>query len=147
MLVAIKGIGWFLIAGALVELKLSYRLPTVHEPDRNLRFDWVKYRTGRYLAENLNAVRSREVILLSIIGLAIMWSIGQVLLAAYPSFAKDNLGVTDVRIIQGTLGLRRYRDHAGVAHRRHNLEKLYRDRADPDRRGGGGCVPLHSAVA
>ena len=103
VLIAIKGIGWFLIAGALVELKLSYRLPTVHEPDRNLRFDWVKYRTGRYLAENLNAVRSREVILLSIIGLAIMWSIGQVLLAAFPAFAKDNLGVTDVRVIQGTL--------------------------------------------
>ena len=103
VLIAIKGIGWFLIAGALVELKLSYRLPTVHEPDRNLRFDWVKYRTGHYLAENLNAVRSREVILLSIIGLAIMWSIGQVLLAAFPAFAKDNLGVTDVRVIQGTL--------------------------------------------
>lgn len=103
VLLAIKATGWFLIAGALVELMLSYRLPTVHEPDKNLRFDWVKYRTGRYLAENLNAVRSREVILLSIIGLAIMWSIGQVLLAAYPSFAKDNLGVTDVRIIQGTL--------------------------------------------
>ena len=103
VMLAIKATGWFLIAGALVELMLSYRLPTVHEPDRHLRFDWVKYRTGRYLAENLNAVRSREVILLSIIGLAIMWSIGQVLLAAYPSFAKDNLGVTDVRIIQGTL--------------------------------------------
>lgn len=103
VMLAIKATGWFLIAGALVELMLSYRLPTVHEPDKNLRFDWVKYRTGRYLAENLNAVRSREVILLSIIGLAIMWSIGQVLLAAYPSFAKDNLGVTDVRIIQGTL--------------------------------------------
>ena len=103
VLLAIKGIGWFLIAGALVELKLAYRLPTVHEPDRNLRFDWVKYRTGRYLAENLNAVRSREVILLSIIGLAIMWSIGQVLLAAFPAFAKDNLGVTDVRVIQGAL--------------------------------------------
>ncbi len=103
VMLAIKATGWFLIAGALVELMLSYRLPTVHEPDKHLRFDWVKYRTGRYLAENLNAVRSREVILLSIIGLAIMWSIGQVLLAAYPSFAKDNLGVTDVRIIQGTL--------------------------------------------
>ena len=103
VLVAIKGIGWFLIAGALVELKLAYRLPTRHKPDRNLRFDWVKYRTGRYLAENLDTVRSQEVILLSIIGLALMWSIGQVLLAAFPAFVKDNLGVTDVRVIQGTL--------------------------------------------
>ena len=100
---AIKFTGWFLVAGALVELLLSYRLPTVHKPDKNLRFDWTKYRTGRYLAENLGAVRSREVILLSIIGLAIIWAIGQVMLAAFPAFAKDNLGVYDTRIIQGTL--------------------------------------------
>ena len=100
---AIKFTGWFLIAGALAELVLSYRLPTLQEPDRSLRFDWRKYRSGRYLAENLAAVRSREVIVLAIIGLAIMWSIGQVLLAAFPAFAKDNLGVTDTRIIQGML--------------------------------------------
>ena len=103
VLLAIKATGWFLIAGALVELLLSYRLPSVHEPDENLRFDWVKYRTGRYLSENLNAVKSREVILLSIIGLAIMWAIGQVMLAAFPAFAKDNLGIYDTRIIQGML--------------------------------------------
>ena len=100
---AIKLTGWFLIAGALVELLLSYRLPTVHETDQDLRFDWAKYRSGRYLAENLNAVRSREVIMLSIIGLAIIWSIGQVLLAAFPAFAKENMGVYDTRVIQGTL--------------------------------------------
>ena len=103
VLQAIRFTGWFLIAGALVELMLSYRLPTVREPDQNLRFDWGKYRSGRYLSENLNAVRSREVILLSIIGLAIVWAIGQVMLAAFPAFAKDNLGVYDTRIIQGTL--------------------------------------------
>ena len=103
VLQAIKLTGWFLVAGALVELMLSYRLPTVHEPDQNLHFDWSKYRSGRYLSENLNAVRSREVILLSIIGLAIVWAIGQVMLAAFPAFAKDNLGVYDTRIIQGML--------------------------------------------
>lgn len=100
---AIAPIGWFLICGALIELTLAYRLPSIHEPDGSLRFDWKKYRTGQYLANNLKAVKSRDVILLSIIGLAIIWAIGQVLLAAFPSFAKDNLGVTDVRIIQGML--------------------------------------------
>ena len=103
VLLAIKATGWLLIAGALLELRLSYRLPTVHEPDDKLRFDWGKYRSGRYLLENLNAVWSREVILLSIIGLAIMWAIGQVLLAAFPAFAKDHLGVYDTRVIQGML--------------------------------------------
>ena len=103
IMLTIAPIGWFLICGALIELILAYRLPSLHEPDKSLRFDWNKYRTGQYLANNLNAVKSREVILLSIIGLAIIWAIGQVLLAAFPSFAKDNLGVTDVRIIQGML--------------------------------------------
>ena len=100
---SIAPIGWFLICGALIELVLAYRLPSIHEPDGSLRFDWHKYRTGQYLANNLKAVKSREIILLSIIGLAIIWSIGQVLLAAFPSFAKDNLDVTDVRIINGML--------------------------------------------
>ena len=99
----IAPIGWFLICGAVIELILAYRLPNVHEPDENMRFDWIKYRTGHYLVNNLKAVKSREVIFLSIIGLAIFWAIGQVMLAAFPSFAKDNLGVTDVRIIQGLL--------------------------------------------
>ena len=103
VMLTIAPIGWFLICGALIELILAYRLPSLHEPDKTLRFDWNKYRTGQYLANNLRAVKSREVILLSIIGLAIIWAIGQVLLAAFPSFAKDNLGVTDVRIIQGML--------------------------------------------
>ena len=103
VLQAIKPTGWFLVAGALLELLLAYRLPTAHKPDENLRFDWVKYRTGRYLVENLNVVKSREVILLSIIGLAIIWAIGQVMLAAFPAFAKDNLGIDDTRIIQGLL--------------------------------------------
>ena len=100
---AIKLTGWFLIAGSLVELLLAYRLPNVHEPDENLRFDWVKYRTGQYLSGNLRAVISREVIFLSIIGVAIFWAIGQVLLAAFPAFAKDNLDIYDTRIIQGML--------------------------------------------
>lgn len=100
---AIKPTGWFLIAGALVELLLSYRLPNIREPNENLRFDWRKYRTGRYLVENLNAVRSRKLILSCIISLAIVWAIGQVMLAAFPAFAKDNLGVLDTRVIQGTL--------------------------------------------
>ena len=99
----IAPIGWFLICGALIELILAYRLPNVHEPDKSLRFDWNKYRTGQYLANNLKVVKSSDVIFLSIIGLAIFWAIGQVMLAAFPSFAKDNLGVTDVRIIQGML--------------------------------------------
>ncbi len=103
VLQVIAPIGWFLIAGAIVELFLAYRLPDTQELDESMRFDWSKYRTGHYFADNIKAVKSHEVIFLSIIGLAIFWAIGQVLLAAFPAFAKDNLGVLDTRIIQGML--------------------------------------------
>ena len=100
---AIKPIGWFLILGAVVELVLAYRLPKTQDLDEKMLFDWEQYRSGHYLVNNLKAVKSHEVIFLSIIGLSIFWAIGQVMLAAFPAFAKENLHVSDTRIIQGML--------------------------------------------
>lgn len=103
ILQTIAPIGWFLMAGAVLELCLAYRLPATSQTDEAMRFDWRKYRTGHYLRTNLRTVKSSETIFLSIIGLALFWSIGQVLLAAFPSFAKENLGVLDARVVQGML--------------------------------------------
>ena len=103
VLQAIAPIGWFLVAGAIVELLLAYRLPKTRKTDESLRFDWKKYRTGRYLSNNLAMVKSHQVIFLCIVGLALIWAIGQVLLAAFPAFAKQNLGVYDARVVQGML--------------------------------------------
>lgn len=100
---AIAPIGWFLVAGAVAELLLAYRMPTLHETDQSLHFDWGRYRRGQYLVNNMKAVKSNEVIILSILGLAIFWAIGQVMLAAFPAFVKENLGVLDARIVQGML--------------------------------------------
>lgn len=103
ILQTIAPIGWFLMAGAALELCLAYRLPATSQTDETMRFDWRKYHTGHYLRTNLKTVKSSETIFLSIIGLALFWSIGQVLLAAFPSFAKENLGVLDARVVQGML--------------------------------------------
>ena len=103
VLTAIAPIGWFLIAGATVELALALRLPRLREPERGIRFDWRKYFGGRYLRDNLKTVINHEAIFLSIIGLSVFWSIGQVMLAAFPAFAKSSLGLTDARVVQGML--------------------------------------------
>ncbi len=98
----IAPVGWFLVLGALIELALAYRLPQT-QPGRDLAFVWGDYRSGRYLRANLRAAWDNRVIWLSIIGLAVFWSISQVILAVFPAFAKETLGETNTVVIQGML--------------------------------------------
>lgn len=98
----IAPVGWFLVLGALVELALAYRLPQTNA-GQSIAFAWDRYRSGRYLRENLGAAWGNRVIWLSIIGLAVFWSISQVILAVFPAFAKETLGETNTVIIQGML--------------------------------------------
>jgi acyl-[acyl-carrier-protein]-phospholipid O-acyltransferase/long-chain-fatty-acid--[acyl-carrier-protein] ligase len=100
---AIAPIGWFLMIGTGSELLLAYMIPQRQPLDEVLRFDWNKYRRGVYLRNNLTTVLQREVIILSIIGLSIFWAIGQVLLASFPAFAKEQLGLTNAAVLQGIL--------------------------------------------
>ena len=100
---AIAPLGWFLMCGALIELILAYAIPQKQAVDETMRFDWRQYRRGIYLRNNINVVIKREVIIASIIGLSVFWSIGQVLLAAFPAFAKESLGLTNTAIVQGMM--------------------------------------------
>lgn len=99
----IAPVGWFLMAGALVELGLAYRLPGKRITDRDMQFEWSEYGRGRYLRANLNEAWRNPVIWLSIVGLSVFWAVSQVVLAVFPSFAKETMGVTNTVIIQGTL--------------------------------------------
>jgi acyl-[acyl-carrier-protein]-phospholipid O-acyltransferase / long-chain-fatty-acid--[acyl-carrier-protein] ligase len=98
----IAPVGWFLVLGALVELALAYRLPLTNS-GQAMPFEWNRYRSGRYLRQNLRAAWDNRVIWLSIIGLAVFWSISQVILAVFPAFAKETLGETNTVVIQGML--------------------------------------------
>jgi len=98
-------VGYFLIAGALAELALAYRLPATRAPDPALRFDWRDYLQAGYLRRNLGIIRGNEIIFLSIVGLAVFWSIGQVMLAAFPAYAKEALGETSTVVVQGLLAM------------------------------------------
>ncbi|WP_240906037.1 acyl-[ACP]--phospholipid O-acyltransferase [Thiorhodococcus mannitoliphagus] len=98
----IAPLGWVLVVCSLLELALAYRLPQVSQGNA-MGFRWGRYVSGRYLKENLGAAWGNQVIWLSIVGLSIFWAISQVILAAFPAFAKDTLGETNTVVIQGML--------------------------------------------
>ncbi len=99
----IAPVGWFLVGFSLIELALAYRLPEKRPPADEMRFDWASYRRGRYLAQNLGEAYGNQVIWLSIVGLSVFWGISQVMVAAFPAFAKETLGETNTVVIQGAM--------------------------------------------
>ncbi len=96
-------VGWFLVAFSVAELVLAYRIPQMRTTLESLRFDWGQYRRGRYLVNNLSEAYGNRVIWLSIVGLSVFWGISQVMLAAYPAFAKETLAETNTVVIQGAM--------------------------------------------
>ncbi|AFL75473.1 acyl-[ACP]--phospholipid O-acyltransferase [Thiocystis violascens] len=98
----IAPLGWVLVLCSLAEVFMAYRLPQTHAGNA-MPFDWREYRSGRYLRHNLHAAWDNQVIWLSIVGLAVFWSISQVMLAVFPAFAKETLGETNTVVIQGML--------------------------------------------
>ena len=95
-------IGFMLILGSIAELIMMYRLPQVDQGSQE-RFDLKAYSQGKLLKTNLQPVLSRDVIRLSIVGLAMFWSIGQVMLASFPAFAKEQIGETNTLVIQAII--------------------------------------------
>ncbi|MEM7207832.1 MAG: MFS transporter [Pseudomonadota bacterium] len=103
ILQAIVPVGFVLVACSLLEVWMIYRLPNPETPDATLTFDTREYLSGRLLKANVAPIWRREVIRLSIIGLAVFWSIGQVMLAAFPAFAKAQTSETNTIIIQAII--------------------------------------------
>ena len=102
-LVAIAPIGWILVINSIFELIMAYRLPELDQGDASQSFSASDYVSGRSMKTNIQPVTRNRVIRLSVIGLAVFWSVGQVMLAAFPAFAKETLGVTNTIVIQGIL--------------------------------------------
>ncbi len=103
MLQQIAPIGWLLVLLSVIELVLCYRLPAKTETRHEQKFSAKRYTKLEYLKTNLKTLRKRPVIWQSIIGLATFWAISQVILAAFPAFAKASLGETNTVVIQGIL--------------------------------------------
>lgn len=96
-------VGIILFLNSVVELVLMYRLPRVDSPAAQDPFQLGRYLRGGLVKSSLQPVMQREVIRLSIVGLAMFWSIGQVMLAAFPEFAKAQTGEHNTIVIQAIL--------------------------------------------
>ena len=103
VLQAIAPLGWLLVLSALVEVVMIYRLPEQAAPENRARFSTKAYLTGKLFAEDMAPVMRRRVIRLSVVGLAIFWGVGQVMLAAFPAFIKEELHMDNAMIVQGIL--------------------------------------------
>ena len=103
LLRAVAPVGWVLVASALLEFLLTLRLPEDRAQHRASRFDWGRYATGRSLRDNLRMILANRGVWLSIVGLSVFWGISQVVLAAFPAFAKKTLSEYDTVAIQGML--------------------------------------------
>ena len=103
LLQAIAPIGWILVLCASLELMFAMQLPAREAAAAAQRFDLKHYSKGHYLRDNLDKILLNRTIWLSIVGLSVFWGISQVVLAAFPAFAKETLGENNTVIIQGIL--------------------------------------------
>ena len=103
LIAMIAPLGWALVALTAVELVLAYRLPETDKDNKKMRFHWDDYFRGKTQARNLRIVKRHPYIWLSILGLAVFWAISQVLLATYPAYAKEFLGLNNTAVIQGLM--------------------------------------------
>ena len=99
----IAPLGWALVAFTILELILAYRLPQVTPKKKKMSFKWDDYLRGKTQIKNLRLVKRHPYIWLSIMGLAVFWAISQVLLASYPAYAKEFLGITNTAVVQGLM--------------------------------------------
>lgn len=104
ILTSIAPVGWVLVLGSLIELALAYTLPNT-EVRSDISFDIKQYYTGKYLRNNMKILKSSTIVFHSIIGLTLFWSISQVVLASFPAFAKEELGITNTILVQGMMAL------------------------------------------
>lgn len=96
-------LSWLLVANAIFELVMAYRLPNLQTSTVEKAFDWREYRTARYFKASLSPLLTRRIIRLSIIGLAMFWSIGHLLMASFPAYAKANFAITNTLVIQAIM--------------------------------------------
>ncbi|GGK85904.1 acyl-[ACP]--phospholipid O-acyltransferase [Amphritea balenae] len=101
----IAPLGWLLVAGALLELILAYRLPQTRTTDTALSYDWPAYLKGKTLSRNLGQIYRNRTIWLSIIGVSLFWSVSQVMLAVFPAVAESHHDMHNTFVIQGTMAL------------------------------------------
>jgi acyl-[acyl-carrier-protein]-phospholipid O-acyltransferase/long-chain-fatty-acid--[acyl-carrier-protein] ligase len=101
----IAPLGWALVLATVVEAGLAQRLPIKPCSKSSLAFDWLAYRHADLLKRNIKAIIEHKLIFKSVLGLSIFWTISQVMLAVFPSFAEEALAEQNTFVIQGAMAL------------------------------------------
>ncbi len=99
-------LGWLLILSTTIELIMAYRLADISDEQAfksSPKFNWPDYLTGRTLGNQLSTIKEQPAILYSILGLSLFWGLSQMILAAFPAYAKQQLLETNTALIQGML--------------------------------------------
>lgn len=102
-------LGLGLIVLALLQLKLAYLIPQVNE---SLQGSSVSIALGQKQTTNesrcgqsnpLHLIVSNKSLLIAALGLALFWAVGQGMLAAFPAYAKAEIGINNVAVVQAVL--------------------------------------------
>lgn len=101
----IAPLGWVLVAAAILEAGLTQCLSNQHAPCTEVSFDWSAYRSAQLLKQNLGLIIHCKPIIQSIVGLSVFWTISQIMLAVFPSFAEVALQEHNTFVIQGAMAL------------------------------------------
>lgn len=96
-------VGLLLAGNALLEVVMVYRLPQVDSGNTREAIGLRSSLSGQLVKQTLAPVLGERAIWRCILGLAMFWSIGQVMLAAFPAFAKEQLGETNTVVIQAVI--------------------------------------------
>ncbi|MCH5314179.1 MAG: MFS transporter, partial [Helicobacter sp.] len=106
ILQSVAPLGFMLIVCAVLEVLLCYYLPTLTERTED-KFDKQSYLQGKLLKHNLKLLYAHRNIWLSVVGIAVFWSISQLLLATFPTYVKEHfleLNTFKVQMIIGCSG-------------------------------------------
>jgi len=101
----IAPLGWLLVAGSIIEAWLAEKMPDTNAGDAAKKFDWRAYRTGQLTKQNLTLICTKKPILASIAGIAMFWTISQMILAVFPSFAESTMSQNNTFVIQSVMAL------------------------------------------
>lgn len=100
---AVGPLGFVLVLFALIEVVFAYRLKELEQGLPGARFPWQDYRKGRLLSAQLSLLSHPKLLLLCVLGLSLFWSVGQVLLAVFPAYAKAEFEISNTVVLQAVL--------------------------------------------
>ena len=96
-------LGWVLVGFTAFELWCAYQLPPTRPTNHGMHFNYAGYLRGRTALDTIRLAKNNQLVWLTIMGLSIFWAVAQVILASYPAYSKEHLGLTNTAAVQGLM--------------------------------------------